>query len=46
MKKLNPGGKKLSLKKLKSVINDDNTQAGRFLWTLRPRILAKYKIDF
>lgn len=43
---LNPGGKKLTLKELKAMIGSDETQSGRFLWTLRPRILSKYKIDF
>jgi len=42
---LNPGGKKLTQNELKKMIETDNTQSGRLLWTMRPRILAKYIID-
>jgi len=42
---INPGGKKMTIKESKDMILADSGQSGRYLWTLRPRILAKYKKD-
>jgi ABC-type lipoprotein export system ATPase subunit/GNAT superfamily N-acetyltransferase len=40
---VNPGGRKINVNEAKSMILSDESHAGRYLWTLRPRILARYE---
>jgi hypothetical protein len=42
---INPGGRKMTSDEAEEMIMNEHSHAGRFLWTLRPRILAKYKKD-
>ncbi len=42
---INPGGKKMTIDEARDMILNEPSHAGRYLWTLRPRILAKYKKD-
>jgi len=42
---LNPGGKRLTEDEIRNMILSSNIHAGRYLWTLRPRTLAKYTFD-
>lgn len=42
---INPGGKKLTEDEEKQFITTDASHAGRYLWTLRPRVLAKYRVE-
>lgn len=40
---INPGGRKMSVNEAKHMILSDASHAGRYLWTLRPRTLARYE---
>lgn len=43
---LNPGGKKMTIPEAKKMILSESLHAGRYLWTLRPRTLAKFITKF
>ena len=43
---INPGGSKPSINKIKQMLLAESLHSGRFLWTLRPKTLARYESNF